>query len=43
MRDFIENIQKALDNQKNACGIFIDLEKVFDTVDHKLLLKKLGD
>ena len=39
---FIENVQSALDNNKFACGIFIDLEKAFDTVDHNILLNKLS-
>ena len=36
-----ENIREALDNNSFACGIFIDLQKAFDTVDHSILLKKL--
>ncbi len=36
-----EMIRFALDNSNFACGIFIDLQKAFDTVDHKILLKKL--
>ena len=39
---FIENVQSALENNKFACGIFIDLEKVFDTVDHNILLSKFN-
>ena len=38
----IENVQSALDNNKFACGIFIDLEKAFDTDDHNTLLSKLN-
>ena len=36
-----ELIRNALDNGNFACGIFIDLQKAFDTVDHQILLKKL--
>ena len=36
-----EMIREALDNSNFACGIFIDLQKAFDTVDHHILLKKL--
>ena len=36
-----EMIRDALDNGNFACGIFIDLQKAFDTVDHQILLKKL--
>ena len=39
---FIENIQSALENNKFACEIFIDLEKAFYTVDHNMLLSKLN-
>ena len=39
--DLTENIRKAIDNNQFACGIFIDLQKAFDTVDHTILLKKL--
>ena len=36
-----EMIRKSLDSSNFACGIFIDLQKAFDTVDHEILLKKL--
>ena len=39
--DITENIRSALDNKKVACGIFVDLQKAFDTVNHNILLKKL--
>ena len=36
-----ESIIKALDEGNFACGIFVDLEKAFNTVDHDILLKKV--
>ena len=39
--NLLEIIQKALDGGQIACGIFIDLEKAFDTVSHDILLEKL--
>ena len=36
-----EKVREALDKSNFACGIFIDLQKAFDTVDHQILLKKL--
>ena len=37
----VENIRQSLDNKKYTCGVFVDLEKAFDTVNHKILLAKL--
>ena len=37
----VEEIRKNLDNKTFSCGVFVDLEKAFDTVNHKILLKKL--
>jgi len=36
-----EDIRESLDKGEYAVGIFIDLRKAFDTVDHKILLQKL--
>ena len=39
--DITEKIEETIDNIKYGCGIFIDLCKAFDTVNHEILLKKL--
>ena len=36
-----ESIKNFLDNKKLGRGIFLDLQKAFDTVNHQILLKKL--
>ena len=36
-----ESIRQTLDEGSFSCGIFADLQKAFDTVDHKILLHKL--
>ena len=38
----ITNITEGLDNKLFCIGIFIDLSKAFDTVDHKLLIRQLN-
>ena len=37
-----EKIRLSMDNNSYTCGIFIDLQKAFDTVNHDILLKKLN-
>ena len=39
--ELIESISTAVDNKKHCAGVFIDLKKAFDTVNHDLLVKKL--
>ena len=37
--ELVEEITTCLDNN-NSTGVFIDLKKVFNTVDHDVLAKK---
>ena len=37
----IDLIKKYLDNDYFVCGVFIDLQKAFNTVNHEILLVKL--
>ena len=39
--DITESIRLALDNKKYVCGVFVDLQKAFDTVNHEILIAKL--
>ena len=36
-----ENIRKNLDKGNISCGIFVNLQKAFDTAEHDILLSKL--
>ena len=36
-----ECIKKTIEDNKYGCGVFIDLKKAFDTVNHQILLTKL--
>ena len=39
--NLVDKVTSALDNKLSAIGIFIDLSKAFDTIDHNILLNKL--
>ena len=40
--DITESIRQTLDNKGIACGVFVDLQKAFDTVNHTILAHKLN-
>ena len=42
LTNLTEEIRKSIDKGKFSCGVFIDLRKAFDTVDHEILLHKLN-
>ena len=39
--EIVENIRDCLEKRNYGCGIFIDLKKAFDTVNHKILIQKV--
>ena len=39
--DLVDKISNNLDIKKHSIGIFLDLSKAFDTIDHQILLRKL--
>ena len=37
-----DKITEQLDKGHFNCGIFLDFEKAFDTIDHQILIQKLN-
>ena len=40
---FTEPIRQSLDQVLFSCGIFVDIQKAFDRVDHDIFLEKPED
>ena len=36
-----ESVKQTIDEGMLGCGVFIDLQKAFDTINHSILLQKL--
>ena len=39
--EIVEKIRECMESKNYGCGIFIDLKKAFDTVNHEILVQKL--
>ena len=39
----LDQISQEIDNKKYSNGLFLDLSKAFDTIDHHILLQKLSN
>lgn len=41
LEDLVDSLHSAFENNKYACALFLDVAKAFDSINHKILLKKI--
>ena len=42
MLSLVDYLINSFEDNKLACGIFLDISKAFDSIDHNILLSKLS-
>ena len=42
LTDALDSLYNAMDNKMISVGVFLDLSKAFDTIDHQILFSKLS-
>jgi hypothetical protein len=42
IQNFIHNVIRGVENKEQVIGVFCDLSKAFDCIDHRILLEKLN-
>ena len=39
--EYVDKVSRAIDEGKYSMGVFLDLSKAFDTINHQILISKL--
>lgn len=43
LEELVDTLHSTFENNKFACALFLDVSKAFDTISHKVLMKKIHD